>query len=149
MLRDLKAKNDGGYTGGVHQHQMCAKISARILMSRCETAASEAMQKNAHLVGLEACCKKCVVPRNDRRRSSRETSPTYEEKRFRARARQLHLYVPGKVGGGKRRFPYHFHAYLAFRSTGLELATFRNTWPSSLGAFFSSCMRFAHSTTFF
>ena len=45
MLRDLKAKNDGGTTGGVHQHQMCAKISARILMSRCETAASEAMQK--------------------------------------------------------------------------------------------------------
>ena len=45
MLRDLKTKNDGGSTGGVHQHQMCAKISARILMSRCETAASEAMQK--------------------------------------------------------------------------------------------------------
>ena len=60
----------------------------------------------------------------------------YEEKRFRARARQLHLYVPGKVGGGKPRFPYHFHAYLAFRSPGLELATFSNTWPSSLGAFF-------------
>ena len=149
MLRDLKAKNDGGTTGGVHQHQMCAKISARILASRCEIATSEAVQKNAHLVGLGACCKKCVVPRNDRRRSSRETRPMYEEKRFRARARQLHLYVPGKVGGGKRRFPYHFHAYLAFRSPGLELATFSNTWPSSLGAFFSSCMRFAHFTTFF
>ena len=56
----------------------------------------------------------------------------YEEKRFRARARQLHLYVPGKVGGGKPRFPYHFHARLAFWSPGLEVATFSNTWPSSL-----------------
>ena len=99
MLSDLKAKNDGGTTGGVHQHQMCAKISARILASRCEIATSEAVQKNAHLAGLGACCKKCVVPRNDRRRSSRETRPMYEEKRFRARARQPHLYVPGKVSG--------------------------------------------------
>ena len=87
MLRDLKGKNDGGTIGGVHQHQMCAKISARILTSRCETAASGAVKKNAHLVGLDACCKKCVVPHNDRRRSSRETSPMYEEKRFRARRR--------------------------------------------------------------
>ena len=47
----------------------------------------------------------------------------YEEKRFRARARQLHLYVPGKVGGGKPRFPYYFHARLAFWSLGLEVAT--------------------------
>ena len=123
MLRDLKGKNDGGTTGGVHQHQMCAKISARILTSRNVTAASEAVQKNAHLVGLRACCKKCVVPRNDRRRSSRETRPMYEEKRFRARARQLHLYVPGKVGGGKPRFPHYFHARLAFWSLGLEVAT--------------------------
>ena len=136
MLRDLKAKNDGGTTGGVHQHQMCAKISARILASRCEIATSEAVQKNAHLVGLRACCKKCVVPRNDRRRSSRETRPMYEEKRFRARARQIHLYVPGKVGDRKPRFPYHLHAHLAFSSPGLEVATFSNTWPSSLGAFF-------------
>ena len=105
-------------------------------MSRCETAASGAVQKNAHLVGLDACCKKCVVPHNDRRRSSRETSPMYEEKRFRARARQIHLYVPGKVGDRKPRFPYHLHAHLAFWSPGLEVATFSNTWPSSVGAFF-------------
>ena len=123
MLRDLKGKNDGGTTGGVHQHQMCAKISARILASRCEIATSEAVQKNAHLVGLEACCKKCVVPRNDRRRSSRETRPPYEEKRVHARVRQLHLYPPGKVGGGKPRFPYYFHARLSFWSLGLEVAT--------------------------
>ena len=107
-------------------------------MSRCETAASGAVQKNAHLVGLDACCKKCVVPHNDRRRfsTSRETSPMYEEKRFRARARQIHLYVPGKVGDRKPRFPYHLHAHLAFWSPGLEVATFSNTWPSSLGTFF-------------
>merc|ERR1719171_386179 len=43
-----------------------------------------------------------------------KTSPMYEEKRFRARARQIHLYVPGKVGDRKPRFPYHLHAHLAF-----------------------------------
>ena len=47
----------------------------------------------------------------------------YEEKRFRARARQLHLYVPGKVGDRKPRFPYHLHAHLAFSSPRLEFAT--------------------------
>ena len=47
----------------------------------------------------------------------------YEEKRFRARARQLHLYVPGKVGGGKPRFLYHLHAHFDFWSPGLEVAT--------------------------
>ena len=149
MLRDLKGKNDGGTTGGVHQHQMCAKISARIFDKQVRNCCEWSGAKNAHLVGLDACCKKCVVPHNDRRRSSRETSPMYEEKRFRARARQIHLYVPGKVGDRKPRFPYHLHADLAFWSPGLEVATFSNTWPSSLGAFFSSCMRFAHSTTFF
>ena len=116
-------------------------------MSRCETAASGALQKNAHLVGLDACCKKCVVPHNDRRRfsTSRETSPMYEEKRFRARARQIHLYVPGKVGDRKPRFPYHLHAHLAFWSPGLEVATFSNTWPSSLGAF---CKKFGRGFPF-
>ena len=63
---------------------------------------------------------------------------------FRARARQIHLYVPGKVGDRKPRFPYHLHAHLAFWSPGLEVATFSNTWPSSLGAFFKSFLRFAH-----
>ena len=42
---------------------------------------------------------------------------------FRARARQIHLYVPGKVGDRKPRFPYHLHADLAFWSPGLEVAT--------------------------
>ena len=56
----------------------------------------------------------------------------YEEKRFRARARQLHLYVPGKVGGGKPRFPYHFHAHLAFWSPGLEVAAHLAFWSPGL-----------------
>ena len=42
------------------------------------------------------------------------------------------------IGPGRAASPFrlNFHARLAFWSPGLEVATFSNTWPSSLGAFF-------------
>ena len=61
-------------------------------MKRCK--------KNAHLVGLEACCKKCVVPRNDRRRSSRETRP---DVRREALPRAGPAAPPVRAGKGRRR----------------------------------------------
>ena len=61
-------------------------------MKRCK--------KNAHLVGLEACCKKCVVPRNDRRRSSRETRP---DVRREALPRAGPADPPVRAGKGRRR----------------------------------------------
>ena len=42
------------------------------------------------------------------------------------------------IGPGRAASPFrlNFHARLAFWSPGLEVATFSNTWPSSLGTFF-------------
>ena len=72
-------------------------------MSRCETAASGAVQKNAHLVGLETSCKKCVLICSSSQRSASLEPRNEPDVRREALPRAGPAAPPVRAGKGRRR----------------------------------------------